>query len=382
MPIAESGHADRRRVGRLRRHRATGGNALYYLHSDHLSSTSLTTDSSGGEVARQNYYPYGAIRSGGSMPTDIGFTGQRAENSSLGSLMFYNARFYSPAVGRFLSADTIVPEPGNSQAFNRYSYVNNNPLKDIDPSGHRTCSAQQAATGDETCSQNYPNEGDDSTGFGLPDIPQEYLDLPAFVNGRDQAARAGYEIYWSNPALFSHNATIYYLANDYYQYCECGLGPAKPVLLPEGLDPAAHAMYLEAIMLNGFAMASASGMPMNGLQLRSQIAARGTTSNRIGRWGEAQVADQLSGVADVRPFRVPSGQRIYDGRFIGTEMFIEIKTSSKGVVSLNRLIRTQIAFDTNMSPKPIWIFVNARPSSGLQGLLQQAGIPWHELHVP
>jgi hypothetical protein len=50
------------------------GNTLYYLHSDHLGSTSLTTDSSGNVTARQNYYPYGQIRPGGSgtMPTDIG----------------------------------------------------------------------------------------------------------------------------------------------------------------------------------------------------------------------------------------------------------------------------------------------------------------------
>jgi RHS repeat-associated protein len=117
------------------------GNTLYYLHSDHLGSTSLTTDSGGNVTARQNYYPYGQIRPGGSgtMPTDIGFTGQRAHDSSLGSLMFFQARYYS-ALGRFLSADTIVPEPGNPQAFNRYTYVYNCPLNYTDPTGHdRDC---------------------------------------------------------------------------------------------------------------------------------------------------------------------------------------------------------------------------------------------------
>jgi len=47
-----------------------------------------------------------------------------------------NARLYDPVLGRFLSADTVIPEPGNMQAFNRYSYVDNNPLKYTDPSGH------------------------------------------------------------------------------------------------------------------------------------------------------------------------------------------------------------------------------------------------------
>ena len=47
-----------------------------------------------------------------------------------------NARLYDPVLGRFISADSIIPAPGNMQAFNRYSYVDNNPLKYTDPSGH------------------------------------------------------------------------------------------------------------------------------------------------------------------------------------------------------------------------------------------------------
>ncbi len=39
-------------------------------------------------------------------------------------------------IGRFLSADSIVPQPGNPQALNRYSYVGNNPLRYTDPDGH------------------------------------------------------------------------------------------------------------------------------------------------------------------------------------------------------------------------------------------------------
>gem|GEM_PF-6083879 len=38
-------------------------------------------------------------------------------------LVNMNARLYDPVLGRFISADTIVPEPGNMQAFNRYAYV-------------------------------------------------------------------------------------------------------------------------------------------------------------------------------------------------------------------------------------------------------------------
>jgi hypothetical protein len=47
-----------------------------------------------------------------------------------------------PVLGRFISADSIVPGAGNPQAFNRYSYALSNPLKYIDPSGHKYCDAE------------------------------------------------------------------------------------------------------------------------------------------------------------------------------------------------------------------------------------------------
>jgi hypothetical protein len=50
--------------------------------------------------------------------------------------MFFNARYFSPYLNRWIQPDSIVPEAGNPQALNRYSYVANNPLKYIDPSGH------------------------------------------------------------------------------------------------------------------------------------------------------------------------------------------------------------------------------------------------------
>jgi hypothetical protein len=47
-----------------------------------------------------------------------------------------NARFFVPGIGRFASADTIVPDPTNPQQYNRYSYTLNNPLRYSDPTGH------------------------------------------------------------------------------------------------------------------------------------------------------------------------------------------------------------------------------------------------------
>ena len=51
-------------------------------------------------------------------------------------MYWYASRAYDPAIGRFVSPDSIVPEPGNPQSLNRYSYVYNNPLGYVDPSGN------------------------------------------------------------------------------------------------------------------------------------------------------------------------------------------------------------------------------------------------------
>jgi hypothetical protein len=46
------------------------------------------------------------------------------------------ARFYDSVLGRWLSADALVPDPSDPQSFNKFSYVEGNPIKLIDPSGH------------------------------------------------------------------------------------------------------------------------------------------------------------------------------------------------------------------------------------------------------
>jgi len=101
-----------------------------YIHGDHLGSATNTT---GYQASSQRYYPYGAKRGTNTVVTPYRFTGQR-EESTIG-LYFYNARWYDQVLGRFISADSIVPNPGDPQDLNRYSYVRNNPLRYTDPSG-------------------------------------------------------------------------------------------------------------------------------------------------------------------------------------------------------------------------------------------------------
>ena len=119
------------------------GSAVSYLLQEHLGSTSVIADTTGASTGTVRYFPFGLTRStSGTIPTDKKFTGQRLDSTGL---YFYNARYYDANIGRFISPDTIVPNPINPQAFNRYSYTLNNPLKYTDPSGHFAWAALAAA---------------------------------------------------------------------------------------------------------------------------------------------------------------------------------------------------------------------------------------------
>jgi len=116
-----------------------------YLLSDHLGSTSLTTNASGGLISEMKYKAWGEVRSStGTTPTDYTYTGQYSHTADFG-LMFYNARWYDPSLGRFAQADSIVP--GGVQGLDRYAYVNNNPLRYTDPTGHMCSDPENTKNG-------------------------------------------------------------------------------------------------------------------------------------------------------------------------------------------------------------------------------------------
>ncbi|GEM_PF-4307226 len=93
----------------------------------------MVTNSSGALVESTAYYPYGGTRTGSITTTEEQFTGQRLDSTGL---YYYGARYYDPAIGRFVSPDTIVQNYRRPASFNRYAYAFDNPLKYTDPSGN------------------------------------------------------------------------------------------------------------------------------------------------------------------------------------------------------------------------------------------------------
>ena len=74
----------------------------------------------------------------------------------------YNARLYDPAVGIFISPDSIVPDLYDPQILNRYASVRNNPLIYVDPSGHSIDTADHDPISDLKDSIDSATSGDDS----------------------------------------------------------------------------------------------------------------------------------------------------------------------------------------------------------------------------
>ena len=90
----------------------------------------------------------------GETVTDLLYTGQKLEEE-LG-LYYYVARWYDPYLNRWIQPDTIVPDPNQSQSYDRYSYVKNNPIRYSDPTGHRDCEeCGRDDLYDPICQENY-----------------------------------------------------------------------------------------------------------------------------------------------------------------------------------------------------------------------------------
>jgi RHS repeat-associated protein len=110
----------------------------YFFHSDHQGSINFVTNAAGQLITEINYLPYGEIDRAHSYGPDIlryKYTHQEEDRES-GEYNF-NARMYNSDLGRFTSADSIIPEEGkHSQSFNRYMYTMGNPVKYTDPTGH------------------------------------------------------------------------------------------------------------------------------------------------------------------------------------------------------------------------------------------------------
>ena len=119
------------------------GNRERCDHStDHEGSTDVITDSSGNIVWDGDYEAFGSVvRSNGTIRFDASYTGKEFDTDT--GLYYFNARWYDPTLGRFITED-----PARDGA-NWFAYVGNNPMSRIDPTGleYWACGNPERETG-------------------------------------------------------------------------------------------------------------------------------------------------------------------------------------------------------------------------------------------
>lgn len=106
----------------------------HYYYTDPQGTVLAKADAQGNIVERYEYTPYGVpVPSVGAAPAGMGYTGH--VNDPETGLVYMQARYYDPVVGRFLSIDPVTPAENPAEAFNRYWYANDNPYKYMDSDG-------------------------------------------------------------------------------------------------------------------------------------------------------------------------------------------------------------------------------------------------------
>ena len=145
---------------RVARRSLTGSEPIYYYFSDHLGTHSIVTDGYGDVENESDFSPYGEeiFITDTLSPQNYKFTGKERDAES--GLDYFGFRHYAPSLGRFMKPDEPFADQdeANPQSWNLYSYVRNNPLRYIDPTGNACVSDGNGGwrddnSGGETCAQ-------------------------------------------------------------------------------------------------------------------------------------------------------------------------------------------------------------------------------------
>lgn len=112
-----------------------------YIYTDPQGTPLAEADAQGSIIATFDYAPYGT-QAMGTPPNGPGYTGHVNDPDT--GLIYMQHRYYDSTTGRFLSVDAVPPAAGNLTSFNRYSYVGDNPIMRIDPTGDYLCGGSKA----------------------------------------------------------------------------------------------------------------------------------------------------------------------------------------------------------------------------------------------
>jgi RHS repeat-associated protein len=160
----------------------SSSNPYYYMTKDHLGSTAVVTSESGALVVKEKFAALGWNENSAAEQATIasvsrhGFTGQEGIDNLYAVNM--NGRVYQPGRDAFLSPDPTISDPTNTLSYNRYAYVNYNPLTNTDPTGFYNDPPPHLI----------PDAGGEDNGWDSEDGNDGMVSAPGDDNGGDSAS--------------------------------------------------------------------------------------------------------------------------------------------------------------------------------------------------
>jgi RHS repeat-associated protein len=119
-------------IGLLLMGMAVHAGTVSFVYTDPQGTPLVEADAQGNIIATFDYRPNGS-QALGQASSGPGYTWHVNDPDT--GLVYMLARYFDPAVGRFLSVDPVTPAAGNLFNFNRYDYTNNSPINHVDPEG-------------------------------------------------------------------------------------------------------------------------------------------------------------------------------------------------------------------------------------------------------
>lgn len=194
-----------------------------YYYTDANQTILATTDASGVIVTQSDYRPFGAVVLG--TPQDgPGFSGHIADVDS--SLIYMQARYFDPALGRFIAVDPAAAKYGNVFSFNRYTYGNNNPLHFRDSDGR----APEPILANLTVMRNYVTDAGNRALVGAVQVVNAVM------------RREGIE---ANATVLSPVGGAIATTSVYHAESQLGLTPARGEAAEVSLDAKIHILSLD-----------------------------------------------------------------------------------------------------------------------------------------
>jgi RHS repeat-associated protein len=173
-----------------------------YYHTDLVGSPVAQTDEDGSILWKADRYPYGQEYEPdpNSFTETVGYAGHAFDRDT--DLVYMQARYYDPLVGRFYGVDPQGVNAGNPITFNRYAYSANNPFSYRDPNGEWVETAWDvfnvsigvASFADNYSQGNYLSATLDAVGLVFDTAAVIVPGLPAGAGNIIRASRAADEV--------------------------------------------------------------------------------------------------------------------------------------------------------------------------------------------